>query len=315
MRMMRPRAPRIGAVGLLACLAAPATAQRQAPPPPKPPLGIDVDVGVGFETANIDRGVVLSNLPQLAPQLRVAISPGGSKSKVILGFYGHAELTSPRDATRFGLAADSLKRPNLVEAIPSLTFLQAFGKRGDVAVDVSAAYRLFPNVDGVTKLNNMGIFKVGLGTPGSPIPLRVGGVYETGGIEGVSGEATVGGDFAVSPVTKVVLRADAGWAFRQEVLGGTSPRIAALARDGFTHLDLTGGLDLTVAGAGVRPLVTVTYAKDTTAAAPPPGAPDEYIWLARFGVSLSFRKKLPSAPPPASAAPARGARPAGPPRN
>lgn len=308
--MMRPSAPRTGArlLGMLACLAGPAAAQQ------KQPLKLDVDVGVGFVTANIDRGVLLSNLPQLTPHLRVAVKPGGGRSKIILGFTGLAELTSPRDSTKFGLAADSLKRPNLAEVQPSLTFVQGLGKSGVAAIDVGATYRMFPNVDGVTSLNNMGIFRVGLGAPGAPIPVRVGFVYETGALEGSSLEASLGGDFRAADGTAVVLRADAGYQVDLRANAGTSARLVPIVRRrGFSYVDMTAGLDLVVGGAAVRPLVTVTYAQDTLGTVPPlPGAAVPYRWLGRFGVSLGIRKSLPKpAPPPP---PAKGARPAAGPR-
>ena len=316
--MMRHSAPRTGArlLGMIVCLAGPVAAQRKAPPPPpKPPLGVEVDVGVGYVTANIDRGLVLSNLPQLTPHLRVSVKPGPGHARVILGLTGFAELITPRDSSKFGLAADSLKRPNLVEARPSLTFVQGFGKKGDVAVDVGFTYRIFPNVAGATKLNNTGMFRVGVGAPNLPIPLRVGALYETGAIEGPSLEATLGGDFRFSPNAAAILRADAGYAVDTKASPGISPRIARLARNGFTHLDLTTGLDLTIAGAGVRPFVTATYAADTAAMLVPiTGTPRR--WLGRFGVSLAIRKstiKPAPPPPPAKVAPkpaATGAKPA-----
>ena len=280
------------------CLAGPVAAQRaKAPPPPKPALGLDVDVGLGFVTANIDRGVYLSNLPQLTPHLRVVVKPPGSQSRVILGLSGYAELSTPRDSSRFGLAADSLKRPNLAEVRPSLTFVQGIGRKGAAAIDVGFTYRVFPNVGGVTKANNMGIFRVGLGVPTAPIPLRVGFMYEAGALEGSSLEAGLGGDFRVAPGTALVLRADAGYQVKLEANTGSAPRIAqTVRRRGISHVDLTGGLDLVVAGAGVRPLVTLTYAQDTLGSITT--APIAYRWVGKFGVSLGIRKSVPKPLPP-----------------
>lgn len=269
-------------------------------------ISAELDAGATFWTSYIDRGIMLANLPVLQPHLKVGIrAPKGGT--VTLGALGTVELSSPRTPDQFGMAG-SLKRPNVVEARPSLTLAQPFAK-GNVVVDVGGYYRLFPNDSGFTSEANTGAVVTGLSFPKSPLPLRIGFSYETGAIEGASLEAEVKRALVLAPGAAVTLGARSGYAIRQKVTAGPAV-LQQFARDGITHLTLSGGFDVTIVGAHVRPVLEATYVRDSTSTSPLPYNQRPWQWLVRFGTTISvggiFPKPVP--PPPApKAAPAKPA--------
>lgn len=277
-------------------LALVAAASLLAAVPTHAQLALDVSGGLDFANGYVDRGVILSTQPIFQPHLGVALPVGTGGGAIGIGVTATLEPIA-LDSTRYFAMAPGAKSPNLAEVRPSLTLSQAFSV---VRFSFGVAGRIYPNQTGITKPANVLSVQssVGLRTPLTP---RVAFSYDAGGINGAyfEGELTQAIRFARG--VALVLGSRAGWAVKQTA-ESTVVAFAPYTRDGFTHLELTAGMRLTVAGAEVEPYVAWTRVPDPMVATLGPSRQRaRYFWVgAKLGVSGRFPKTRPAAKPPAA---------------
>lgn len=295
--MLRSRQLARRAVPLAAVLAAvagtvPAAAQARpgtAAPPPAPALQVRVAGGLGLASAYLYRGVALTNLPVLQPELNVGLPVGGGE--IAFGFWGNLEIATYSDTSYFSMAPGK-GAPRFTEFRPSLELTQ---KAGRVRYGAGGLYRLFfADSLGITSdANTAEVFaRVGLeAVPLNP-GLRV--VYGIGTIAGLYLEGTVRQPARLGPGLALVLSGTAGLSVDQEAQDAPA-EFDPYTRTGFTHADLTAALEATVAGVKVTPWFTYTWTRN-----PPARQEDGTAW---FGVSIGGAGTFPK-PPAAAPAPA-----------
>ncbi len=256
-------------------------------------LQLRVDGQLGFASAYVDRGVILTNTPVLQPALRVGIPSKGGL--VALGLWANVEPATYADPSYFSMA-DTLKRPNLTEFRPSLSFTQGFGGKREVArFELTAEYRMFPNVAGITSESNTGRITTGVGLTAVPFAPTVLVGYELGGVLGAFVDGRVAQSLRVAPGLVLDLGARGGWSIRQQADPATGA-MAAYTRDGFAYADLTAGMSVTVAGVTVRPWLTWTLVESPAAPGTGPRYQrSDYLWVgATVGAGGVFPKAKPA---------------------
>lgn len=277
-------------------LALVAVASLLAAVPARAQLALDVSGGVDFANGYVDRGVILSTQPIFQPHLGVALPVGASGGTIGLGLTATLEPIT-LDSTRYYAMAPGAKAPNLAEVRPALMLSQAFSI---VRFSFGAAGRIYPGKTGITKAGNVLSVQsaVGLRTPLAPKVLFS---YDMGGINGAYFEGELTQAIRLARGAALVLGGRAGWAVNQEA-DSAVVAFAPYTRDGFTHLELTAGMRLAVAGAEVEPYVAWTRVPDPLVATSGPSRQRaRYFWVgAKLGVSGRFPKARAAAKPPAA---------------
>lgn len=261
-------------------------------------LSIDVHGEIGFVSQYLDRGVILSSEPVLQPRLDLALPVGG-------GSFGIGVLATVQplslDTTRyFGMTLG--KTPAITEARPSLTLSQRFGP---MWFSWGAEGRLYLGSTGITKDANTVSFVTSLGAPDVLFAPKLTFAYDAGGITGPYFEGELRQVARLAKGVAFLVDGRAGYAVDQTA-DTTVLAFAPYTRSGFTHLDLTAGALLTVAGATVSPYVTYTYVPDPLAPTIGPARQrDHVLWV---GMTLGIGGRFPKPPKPAQ--PAQPAPPA-----
>jgi hypothetical protein len=247
---------------------------------------MDVRGGMTFMSQYLDRGVILSSQPVLQPRLDIALPVGGGSFAL-----GVAAIVEPvsLDSTRYFGMAPGGKTPNLAEARPGITLSQRYGP---AAFAFGVEGRIYPNSTGLTKSANTVSFLTSLGAPAVPLAPKLTFAYDVGGITGPYFEGELRQVAQLAKGVAFVLGGRAGYAVDQKAdtsVAGFAP----YTRNGFTHLDLTAGALLTVAGAIVNPYITYTYVPDPmTAISGPARQKSDVLWV---GMTLGLGGRFPKA--------------------
>jgi hypothetical protein len=264
--------------------------------PARAQLAMDVSGGIDFANGYVDRGVILSTQPIFQPHFGVALPVGTSGGAIGIGVMATLEPIA-LDSTRYFGMAPGAKSPNLAEVRPALTLSQSFSL---VRFSFGVAGRVYPGKAGITKSGNVLSVQssVGLRTPLTP---RLTFSYDAGGINGAYFEGEVRQGIRFAKGAALVLGGRAGWAVRQTA-ESTVVAFAPYTRDGFTHLELTAGARLTVAGAELEPYVAWTRVPDPYVAASGPSRQRaRYFWVGtKLGLSGRFPKARPADKAPAA---------------
>lgn len=275
---------------VLAVWATPVAAQGRpaaAPPPAAPPLQVRVSGGLGLASAYLYRGIALTNLPVLQPELTVGLPAGGGE--VTLGFWGNLEIASYTDTSYFSMAPGK-GAPRFTEFRPSLELTQ---KAGHLRYGAGGLYRLFfADSLGITSDANTAEVYGRVGLEAVPLNPGLRVVYGIGSIAGLYLEGTVRQPARLAPGVVFVLSGTAGVSVDQEAQDAP-PEFAPYTRSGFTHADLTAAVQATIAGVTVTPWFTYTWTEK-----PPARQEAGTAW---FGVSIGGAGTFPKAPAPAPA--------------
>jgi hypothetical protein len=263
---------------LLVLLLAPVAAHAQ--------LSLGVGASLGFASAYLDRGVIRTNQPVLQPSLGVTLPAGGGSATI--GFSATVEPATYSGARYFSMAPGG-KSPNVTEVRPSLELAQPVGI---ASFAFKATMQLFPNTTGLTSEANTLDLASTVALDRLPLAPALTVAYDLGAINGPYLEGRVRQAVPVAKGAALVLSARAGWSIRQQT-DSAPAAFAAYERDGFTHLDLTVGAALPVAGALVTPYLTYTYVPDPLAAAGVPGRQEREMLV--FGTSVAVAGKFPRA--------------------
>lgn len=254
------------------------------PTPAAAQLSLHVSGGVAVASAYLDRGVILTNQPVLEPTLAITLPAGGGS--VAIGLAATVQPASYTDPRYFSMAPGE-KSPNVTEARPSLELAQQMGL---ARVAFKATMRLFPNANGLTKDANT--LDVASTVDLARLPLSPGFMvaYDIGAISGAYLEGRV---TQIVPVTRgmgIDLGARLGYSIKQRV-DSAPAAFAPYERNGFTHLDLTAGAALRIAGTMIRPYLTYTYVPDPLDSPLAPGRQDGETLV--FGTSISLAGTFP----------------------
>ncbi len=258
-------------------------------------LVIDMSFGVGFASAYVDRGVILTSEPVLQPNLTIALPLGGGS----FGF-GIGATVEPvsLDTSRYFSMAPGGKSPNVVEARPSLMLSQLYGP---VRFAFGAVGRIYPNSTGLTKAANTVSFQSTVGLPRVPFSPSLTFSYDVGGINGSYFEGEVRQLLPIASGVGFSVSGRVGYSLKQTadtaVVG-----FVPYTRDGFTHLEVSAGPMLRVAGAMLNPYLAFTYVPNPIVAAS--GLSRQREHMLRVGTILSLAGRFPKAAPVANAAPA-----------
>ncbi len=236
----------------------------------------------------LDRGVILTNQPVLQPSLSIALPAGGGSATI--GVWATVQPASYTGTEYFSMAPGE-KSPNLTEARPSLELAQQMGL---AHVAFKATMRLFPNTVGLTKAANT--FDVASTVTLARLPLSPGLMvaYDIGAINGAYLEGRVRQSVPLSKGVAIEVGARAGYSIRQRV-DSTPEAFAPYQRNGFTHVDLTAGAAVTIAGALVRPYLTYTYVPDPLDSSLAPGRQDRETLV--FGTAITIAGTFPKKKP------------------
>ncbi|HEY8105001.1 MAG TPA: hypothetical protein VIE46_02775 [Gemmatimonadales bacterium] len=255
-------------------------------------LAIDVHGGIGFVSQYVDRGVILSSEPVLQPRLDIGLPVGG-------GSFGISVLATVQplslDSTRyFGMTSG--KTPSLTEARPAISLSQRFGP---MRFSWGAEGRLYLAKTGITKSANTVSFVTSLGAPDVPFAPKLTFAYDAGGITGPYFEGELRQVARIAKGVAFTVGGRAGYAVDQTA-DTTVAAFAPYTRTGFTHLDLTAGALLTVAGAMVSPYITYTCVPNPLVPAVGPARQlDHVLWV---GMTLAVGGRFPKPPKPAQPA-------------
>lgn len=232
----------------------------------------------------VDRGVILTNQPVLQPSLTIALPVGGGTATI--GLWATVQPASYTDPDYFSMAPGE-KSPNLTEARPSLELAQQIGV---AHVAFKGTMRIFPNSNGLTTAANT--FDAASTVTLTRLPFSPGLMvaYDFGAINGayLEGRARQGFPVATGVVLEVGSRV--GYSIRQRV--DSAPEVfAPYERNGLTHVDLTAGVSVKVAGTMIRPYLTYTYVPDPLDSPLAPGRQDRETLV--FGTSISVAGTFP----------------------
>ena len=117
-------------------------------------------------------------------------------------------------------------------------------------------------------------------------------VYEIGAINGPYLEGHVNPKLRLSPNVAFALGARAGVSIDQTV-DTLVPAFAPFARSGLTHVDLSAGWDVPVAGAMINPYVMATFVRHPYVS--PDGFERQRKRMVTVGISLSLAGTFPKA--------------------
>jgi hypothetical protein len=256
--------------------------------PAQAQLVINVNGGIDFANAYVDRGVILSTQPVLQPHLAVALPLGSAGGTVGLALTATLEPVS-LDSTRYFGMAPGAKSPNLAEGRVGLVLSQPFGP---ARFAFGALGRIYPNSTGLTKSANLVSFQSALGVPRIPFAPQVTFSYDVGGINGAYFEGELRQPFRIARGVALVIGGRAGWAVSQTA-DSAVPAFAPYTRDGFTHVEVTAGARLDVAGAQIEPYLAWTRVPDPlTPVAGPSRQRERYLWV---GTKISVAGRFPKA--------------------
>jgi hypothetical protein len=240
--------------------------------------------GLAFVSTYLDRGVIRTNQPVLQPSLSIGLPAGGGT--VTIGAWAVVQPSSYTGSRYFSMAPGE-KSPNVTEVRPSLELAQPMGL---ARVAFKATMQLFPNTVGINKDGNTLDLASTVSLERLPLSPAVMVAYDVGAINGAYVEGTVRHRTPLSKGVTFDLTARAGWSIRQEV-DSAPAAFAPYERDGFTHLDLTAGTSLLVAGTTIAPYLTYTYVPDPLESPLAPGRQDRETLV--FGTSISLAGTFP----------------------
>jgi hypothetical protein len=247
-------------------------------------LALNVAGEFGFASAYLDRGVIRTNQPVIQPSLGVTL-PAGAGSATI-GLWATVEPASYTGDKYFSMAPGG-KAPNVTEFRPSLELAQPVG---GAAFAFKATMQMFPNLTGLTKDANTLDLASTVSLARAPLSPALTVAYDLGAINGPYLEARVRQAVPVAKGAGLTLAARAGYSLRQTV-DSLPDAFAPYQRDGFTHLDLTVGAALSVAGALVSPYLTYTYVPDPMESVAAPGRQERETLV--FGTTVRVAGKFP----------------------
>jgi hypothetical protein len=234
----------------------------------------------------LDRGVILTNQPVLQPSLSIALPAGGGSATI--GLWATVQPASYTGSQYFSMAPGE-KSPNVTEFHPSLELAQQM-KLARVAF--RATMRMFPNTVGLTKAANT--FDVASTVTLTKLPFSPGVMvaYDIGAINGAYLEGRAMQSVPFTKAVAIEVGARAGYSIRQHV--DSAPDVfAPYERNGFTHIDLTAGAAVRIAGAMIKPYLTYTYVPDPLDSPLAPGRQDRTTLV--FGTSISVAGTFPKA--------------------
>lgn len=259
-------------------------------PPLHAQLSLTVGADLGFASAYVDRGVIRTNQPVLQPALGITLPAGGGTAT--LGLAAVIEPASYADSRYFSMAPGG-KSPDVTEVRPSLELSQPVGM---ASFAFRATMQMFPNPAGLTSDANTLELASTVGLKRLPLEPALMVAYDLGAINGAYLEGRVRQALPVAKGGALVLSARAGWSIRQHT-DSAPAAFAPYERDGFTHLDLSLGAAVTVAGAVVTPYLTYTYVPDPLATAEAPGRQQRERVV--FGTSVALSGRFPRPKPAA----------------
>jgi hypothetical protein len=251
-------------------------------------LALNVRAEFGFASSYLDRGVIRTNQPVIQPGLGVSLPAGAGTATI--GLWATVEPAT-FTGTRYFSMAPGGKSPNVTEFRPSLELTQPVGK---ASVAFKATMQMFPNLTGLTKEANTLDLASTVALARAPLSPALMVAYDVGAINGAYLEGRVKQALPIAKGAAFVLSARAGWSIKQTV-DSVPEAFAAYQRDGFTHLDMTLGAALPVAGALVTPYLSYTYVPSPLVSATMPGRQERTTLV--FGTSIVVAGKFPKAKP------------------
>jgi hypothetical protein len=260
------------------------------PNPAAAQLALNVAGEFGFASAYLDRGVIRTNQPVIQPGLGVTL-PAGAGSAT-LGLWATIEPATYTGDKYFSMAPGG-KAPNVTEFRPSLELAQPVGI---AAFAFKATMEMFPNLTGLTKDANTLDLASTVSLARAPLSPALMVAYDLGAINGPYLEARVRQAMPMAKGAALTIGARAGYSLRQTV-DSLPDAFAPYQRDGFTHLDVTVGAELLVAGARVSPYLSYTYVPDPMESAVAPGRQEGQTVV--FGTTVRLAGKFPKPKPAA----------------
>lgn len=254
------------------------------PPAVAGQISIRVAGGLTFVSSYLDRGVIRTNQPMLQPSLSIGLPAGGGS--VTIGAWAVLQPATNSSPEFFSMAPGE-KSPNVTEVRPSLELAQPMGV---ARVSFKATMQLFPNTAGITKDGNTLDLATAVSLARLPLSPGVMVAYDVGAINGAYVEGRLSQGVSVTKGMTVDFGARAGWSIRQRV-DSPPEAFAPYERDGFTHLDLTAGASVAVAGTTIAPYLTFTYVSDPLDSPLAPGRQKRRMLV--FGTSISLSGTFP----------------------
>lgn len=251
-------------------------------------ISIRVAGGLAFVSSYLDRGVIRTNQPVLQPSLSIGLPAGGGS--VTIGAWAVLQPASYTGTQYFSMAPGE-KSPNVTEVRPSLELAQPMGV---ARVAFKATMQLFPNTVGINAAGNTLDLASIVSLDRLPLSPSLMVAYDVGAINGAYLEGRVLKRTALSKGVTFDVGARAGWSIRQRV-DSAPVAFAPYERDGFSHLDVTAGASLAVAGTTISPYLTYTYVPDPLDSPLAPGRQDRESLV--FGTSISLSGTFPKAKP------------------
>ena len=247
-------------------------------------LSVHVTGGLGFVSSYLDRGVIRTNQPVLQPSLSIGLPAGGGS--VTIGAWAVLQPATYTGSEYFSMAPGE-KSPNVTEVRPSLELAQPMGI---ARVAFKATMQLFPNTVGINKEGNTLDLASTVSLAGLPLSPSLTVAYDVGAINGAYLEGRVRQGVPVTKGMTMELGARAGWSIRQRV-DSAPEAFAPYERNGFTHLDLTAGASLGVAGTTISPYLTYTWVPDPLSSPLAPGRQEKEKLV--FGTSIALSGTFP----------------------
>lgn len=256
------------------------------PPVAAGQISVRVTGGLTFVSAYLDRGVIRTNQPMLQPSLSIGLPAGGGS--VTIGAWAVLQPATNSSPEFFSMAPGE-KSPNVTEVRPSLELAQPMGI---ARVSFKATMQLFPNTVGINKDGNTLDLATTVSLARLPLSPGVMVAYDVGAINGAYVEGRVSQGVPVTKGMTLDFGARAGWSIRQRV-DSLPEAFAPYERDGFTHLDLTAGTSVAVAGTTIAPYLTYTFVPDPLDSPLAPGRQKRQMLF--FGTSISLAGTFPKA--------------------
>jgi hypothetical protein len=215
-------------------------------------LSARIGAEFGFASGYLDRGVIRTNEPVIQPGLTIGL-PAGSGG-ITLGLWATVQPVGYSSSEYFSMAPGE-KSPNVTEIRPSLELSQPIGQ---ASFAFKATFQMFPNTIGLTKDANTLDLASTLALGRLPFEPALTVAYDLGAISGPYLEGRLRQTVKLTKGAAMSVTGRAGWAIEQQV-DSAPAAFSPYHRNGFTHLDLTVGANLGVAGASITPYLTYTY--------------------------------------------------------
>lgn len=239
---------------------------------------------LAFVSSYLDRGVIRTNQPMLQPSLSIGLPAGGGS--VTIGAWAVVQPATNTSPEYFSMAPGE-KSPNVTEVRPSLELAQPMGL---ARVAFKATMQLFPNTVGINKDGNTLDLASTVTLARLPLSPGLMVAYDVGAINGAYVEGRVRQAVPVTKGMTIDVGARAGWSIKQRV-DSAPEAFAPYERDGFTHIDLTAGASLAVAGTTIAPYLTYTYVPDPLDSPLAPGRQDRQTLV--FGTAITLSGTFP----------------------